>query len=417
MKSFILIAWNLAISLVISLPLFSMASMPIERQSKHLSIGKIDVKPQQIIPFTFEQKISGLALVTKNINSWDSTYLIVHDDTLRLTRDEHDPNNNASNFIVFDRPIQNLVLSVGKLTGEITLILTHIDSTPNPVKLSSERRKSNCALPPIILQENWRNGLPAPQYTRSFSTVNHIIVHHSAGSNQASNYQDVVRNIYIYHTEGRGWSDIGYNYLIAPDGSIFAGRDPEEGLQDEVKGAHFCGKNSNTMGICLLGTFTDISPTPAAITALEQLISWKTTKDHLQPYEEFPHEGLALGVIAGHRDGCSTQCPGNQLYNKINTLKTTVYNQQLACQQDPEEPKEPVNDLLFFPNPVKNGTIFVSNTVEDVLLINAFGNKLFVPTIETKEHLELQVDHLVAGWYVLYIQDTSGINQYKVIII
>ena len=153
----------------------------------------------------------------------------------------------------------------------------------------------------------------------------HVIIHHSAGSNTNTNYTQVVRDIYLYHTEVNGWSDIGYNYVIAQDGTIFKGRDPDTGAQDDVRGAHFCGKNSNTMGICLLGTYTTISPTEDAVNALHSLITWKLDKEGLNPQGFSPLADIAeLGVVAGHRDGCATLCPGQKTYDQLVAYRTKI---------------------------------------------------------------------------------------------
>ncbi len=45
----------------------------------------------------------------------------------------------------------------------------------------------------------------------------------------------------------RGWSDIGYHYVILLDGTIELGR------QINVIGAHVAGHNSNSIGICYIG--------------------------------------------------------------------------------------------------------------------------------------------------------------------
>ena len=50
-----------------------------------------------------------------------------------------------------------------------------------------------------------------------------------------------------WHTEERGWSDIGYHWVVELDGSLHAGR-PEE-----VSGAHCKGHNSDSIGICYVG--------------------------------------------------------------------------------------------------------------------------------------------------------------------
>ena len=50
-----------------------------------------------------------------------------------------------------------------------------------------------------------------------------------------------------WHTEERGWSDIGYHWVVELDGSLHAGR-PEE-----ISGAHCKGHNSSSIGICYVG--------------------------------------------------------------------------------------------------------------------------------------------------------------------
>jgi hypothetical protein len=196
-------------------------------------------------------------------------------------------------------------------------------------RMSSISRRADCSMPEIILQTMWRNGLPAPTPGRNRTPTSHCIVHHSAANNGDTNYTQIIRSIYTYHTQVNGWDDIGYNYLITANGAVYAGRDPElPGIdQDNVQGAHFCGKNQGTMGTCLVGDFTSTSPSDTQIAALTQLLKWKVKKDALSPYNSKPHPGMSdplLGVIAGHRDGCNTACPGNKLYEKLGTLKTEV---------------------------------------------------------------------------------------------
>ncbi|MBN2764430.1 MAG: N-acetylmuramoyl-L-alanine amidase [Bacteroidales bacterium] len=184
----------------------------------------------------------------------------------------------------------------------------------------------------MIEQSEWREGLSDPSYERVYTDVHNIIVHHSAGSNIDTNYTGIVRNIYIYHTEIRGWSDIGYNYLLAPDGTIFKGRDPGNLEQDNVKGAHFCAANSGTMGICVMGTYIEVSPSQAALASLISLMNWKLGKDSLDPLGIYTHVlNSALPVIAGHRDGCATECPGEVFYHLLDSIRQEVQKAFNAC--------------------------------------------------------------------------------------
>ena len=206
---------------------------------------------------------------------------------------------------------------------EYPSVIYLINSGAPPV-FNSEDRKSGSDCPieiSPIPQSEWRAGLAPPNYTRSFTNVLHVVVHHAAGSNSNTNYIQVVRDIYVYHTEVNGWSDIGYNYLIAQDGTIFTGRDPNEGEQDNVLGAHFCGKNSGTMGICLLGNYETAIPTSTALQSLTTLVTYKIDKEALDPFGQYPHSSGNLPTILGHRDGCSTACPGANVYRLLDDLR------------------------------------------------------------------------------------------------
>ena len=56
-----------------------------------------------------------------------------------------------------------------------------------------------------------------------------------------------VEEIRRWHTDERGWSDIGYHFLIDRDGTVAKGRDITK------DGAHVRGHNRGTIGISLFG--------------------------------------------------------------------------------------------------------------------------------------------------------------------
>lgn len=195
----------------------------------------------------------------------------------------------------------------------------------------SEWRKDCEFVVNAVPQSEWRSGLAAPSFTRSFTDVSHLIVHHSAGSNTNTNYTQVVRDIYLYHTEVNGWSDIGYNYLIAQNGVIYTGRDPANGEQDNVRGAHFCGANSNTMGICLLGNYQSAELSMPAFSSLTSILAFKTNKEGIDPLASSQHTQGVIPNIAGHRDGCATLCPGENVYQLLGTIRTSVSDDLEDC--------------------------------------------------------------------------------------
>lgn len=68
--------------------------------------------------------------------------------------------------------------------------------------------------------------------------------------------QQRVEAIRQMHIKERGWSDIGYHWLIDRDGTVLPGR-PETQI-----GAHVAGHNAGTIGISLFGGLTSKTHDP-----------------------------------------------------------------------------------------------------------------------------------------------------------
>ncbi|HSP15297.1 MAG TPA: N-acetylmuramoyl-L-alanine amidase [Thermoanaerobaculia bacterium] len=170
------------------------------------------------------------------------------------------------------------------------------------------------------------------RWTPAYTNVTHAVVHHTAGSNELIDWEAEVRSIWYYHTFTNGWGDIGYNYLIDPNGVVYEGRAGGDG----AIGAHFSCRNSNTAGIALLGTFTNVAPADAALQSLKRLLAEICAKHSIDPTAILfhPSSGLNLPTILGHRDGnvpgatCTiTECPGDAVYSMLPAIRT-----ELACR-------------------------------------------------------------------------------------
>jgi len=71
------------------------------------------------------------------------------------------------------------------------------------------------------------------------NSITHIFVHHSDGSNSSSDWKKVVLAIWKKHRSnipgwGSDFDDIGYNYLIDPNGAIYEGRSGGLGGVDDI---------------------------------------------------------------------------------------------------------------------------------------------------------------------------------------
>lgn len=187
-----------------------------------------------------------------------------------------------------------------------------------------------CPQPAYFDRDIWCLGNNCPESDNpTITAVTHQIIHHSAGTNVSDNWPAIITSIWDFHVNSNGWNDIGYNWLIDPDGIIYEGRG------DNIRGAHFCGMNTSTSGICLIGDFTNIEPTQQCIASLREILAWKSCDINIDPLESSLHEPSAavLPNISGHRDGCATQCPGNTFYPTIQTLREEVKDQiTFACE-------------------------------------------------------------------------------------
>lgn len=208
-----------------------------------------------------------------------------------------------------------------------------------------------CALPAVLPRTEWCPGGDCPRAGSPAATeVTHLIIHHSAGTNNADDWAAIVRVIYELHVTGNGWDDVGYNYLIDPNGVIYEGRG------NDVRGAHFCGSNTGTMGVCVLGTFTNVAPSDAARAALATLLAWKSCDRDLDPLGSAYHAAseLTLPRISGHRQGCATACPGDAFYPLLPQVRQATAAAIDACATvDAADPTPEEEAWRVFPNPTR----------------------------------------------------------------
>jgi N-acetylmuramoyl-L-alanine amidase len=173
---------------------------------------------------------------------------------------------------------------------------------------------------------------------RQFFPVQQLFVHHTAGTNFDPHPKATMRAIYYFHTQVRGWCDIGYNFVIGPDGTIYEGRwarnySPWETHTSEsrsglgVMGAHVRGFNAGSIGISLMGNFSLIRPPAPMRSSLAALLAWEADRHHLRPLHWHRYRSpdssttRRLPYIAGHRDAGSTDCPGNYLYAALPAIR------------------------------------------------------------------------------------------------
>jgi N-acetylmuramoyl-L-alanine amidase len=100
---------------------------------------------------------------------------------------------------------------------------------------------------------------------KSKRTITEIIVHCTATAEGKDYTVDDIRK---WHTakppQGRGWSDIGYHYVIDRKGHILPGRDVD------IIGAHCEGHNAHSIGVVYIGGVSALNGKPKDTRTLAQ---------------------------------------------------------------------------------------------------------------------------------------------------
>ncbi|KAM6932900.1 peptidoglycan recognition protein 5, partial [Xenentodon cancila] len=136
-----------------------------------------------------------------------------------------------------------------------------------------------------------------------------VVIHHTAlhSYKDLEERKDHLVTIQRLHMNQRHFDDIGYNFLVSADGTVFEGRGWG------VVGAHTKGHNSDSLGIAFMGNFNNDTPTKEAILSVKRLLQLGVSQGFLE----------AHFVLCGHRDLGATECPGENLYAALPQLRGT----------------------------------------------------------------------------------------------
>lgn len=407
----------------------------VKENGKHFKAIEFIVKKNtfytQIIPnFTG----SSLTIETDITKSFDGSYILLggtekfnlskdHEQTSNIQESTERASNQSTGLLIAKNEFPFFSFYSGDIDGKVRINILYAS------KLKSEYLKDNKKKSPIdcnvkpesIDQSIWRAGLPDPAPNPSYSQVKHIILHHAAGSNTDTNYTNTVRSYYLLHTQTNGWDDIGYNYLVAPNGDIYDGRQGDSLGDDNVIGAHMCARNTNTMGICLLGNYqvSGVFPSDTALGSINELVTWKLWKEQLlNPYDSSLHPVVNpvkyLGVIAGHREGCNagyTECPGQNYFDIIEPRVKAVTAIRLAnCLPNGIQVENP-KKILVYPNPFTEGNLHITSPerIQSISIINTLGQLVYEKYYDNSEYtIEIsKTDFAIAGTYILRVKTAS----------
>lgn len=197
----------------------------------------------------------------------------------------------------------------------------------------------------LVSRAAWGARAPRGSYS-SLASTRGVKVHYTGGRVDPAIVDDhakcvaMVKSIQNFHMDGNGWIDIGYSMVACPHRKVFVGRGP-----GHLPAANGPGLNSGHYAVLgLVGNAGLVQPTDGILHAI------------LDAVEYLRDKGGAGKEIKGHRDGYSTDCPGDPLYAwiKKGAPRPGTGSGTPQPQPEPEPVPEWPGRLLKYP-PVMRG--------------------------------------------------------------
>ncbi|KAH9636322.1 hypothetical protein HF086_011263 [Spodoptera exigua] len=166
-------------------------------------------------------------------------------------------------------------------------------------KMTVDAKEGDCGVIPI---SQWGNSplkredpLPNPV---NIVIIQHTVVPECVTDKECEKAANGIRN---YHTNKRGFTDIGQSFLIGGNGRIY------EGAGWHRVGAHTLGYNRRSVAISFIGDFRKKLPSAQALKALNSLLECGVMNNYLaKDYNLVAHSQLSM-----------TDSPGEMLRKQV----------------------------------------------------------------------------------------------------
>ena len=214
-----------------------------------------------------------------------------------------------------------ILLKKGSTGKDVKTLQTVLHLYPDGIfgKLTEEavkefQRSHGLVADGIVGEKTWAK-IVGSNVVKSKRMINEIIVHCTATPEGQDTTVEQIRKNHMAPVSkgGRGWSDIGYHYVIYRDGSIHNGR------KVDVAGAHCTGHNSHSIGVCYVGglenrpgvAYAQLKPKDTR-TEAQKAALLKLLKDLKRLYPN--------AKIRGHRDFANKACPSFDATKEYRTI-------------------------------------------------------------------------------------------------
>lgn len=163
---------------------------------------------------------------------------------------------------------------------------------------NAEKITKPAAEPAIVPRSGWNANVPKPY--KKHVPVRITIHHEGTRLEKTDDAAKKIRNIQIWGMgKDRNWSDIPYHFLIAPDGTIYEGRDVYTAGETATE-----YDPTGHLLITCMGNLNIQEVPEEQLASLVRMVAWTSRKYN-----------ISLETLASHRDhSTQTNCPGKNLY-------------------------------------------------------------------------------------------------------
>ncbi|CAF1590806.1 unnamed protein product [Rotaria magnacalcarata] len=154
-------------------------------------------------------------------------------------------------------------------------VLAIVVGMKNTATIKRVKNKDQC--PRLINRTAW-NASESKNNTKLVTPVPYVAIHHTTGP-QCTDLDDcisLVQSFQRYHLKEHKWGDIGYNFVVGNNGHVFEGRGWNH------TGSHCKRYNNQSIGIGVIGDFSNVSPSKSILNAVQSLINCGITYGFIQ---------------------------------------------------------------------------------------------------------------------------------------
>lgn len=151
----------------------------------------------------------------------------------------------------------------------------------------------------VIPRGTWTRQSVIRSLANPMNGVNRITIHHDAIPSQSLRTQSdsIARMNSVRQSHLKeGWADIGYHYVIDPQGRVWEGRPLT------FQGAHVKDHNEHNIGVMCMGNFDQQRPSSNQIASLDGFVAVLMRRHRIPPNRVYTHQEIM-----------PTRCPGRNL--------------------------------------------------------------------------------------------------------